>query len=357
MLGYFLYGLTLIAYILVIITVLQPHHSGGSDAAYGAAMSILFVTVAFILTSLLLTVNITMQGGFNWISDSLLKRNITVAIVWLGIMIGVSFFLLHHTEFHRYYQLSGFARFLSYMLSYGAIWLPLLMLVPYYLFIKNEWAHSFTPNLFKIPLVMASLIGFSLVMKPKIISNYFRSFRAFDKSELDFKDAMDRMKKYPDVSSLLYYTSKSNEEAVRNAAITKIKTTKNLEAELIKVLEKGNPFTCMNAYNFLVENKVQNPELFIEPIIKSFDKLIAETHEGIVNPYKGGPLDIEVVLLVLDEQFKDSAPKFKPSILKLQEVMETPPARSRQQPGELEQAKETINKNKEQIKLWLDAHS
>lgn len=356
MLGYFLYGLTLIAYILIIITVLQPHHSGGSDAAYGAAMSILFITGAFILTSLLLTVNITVQGGFNWISDSLIKRNITVAILWFGIILGVSVFLLHHTAFHRYYHLTGFARFLSYMLSYGAIWLPLLMMVPYYIFIKNDWTPSFTTTLFKIPLVMASLIGFSLVMKPKIISNYLRSFRAFDKSELDFKDAMERMKKYPDLSSLLYYTSTSNEELVRNAATTKIKAINNLEAELIKVLEQRGAFTCMKAYEFIVANKVQHPELFIAPIIKSFDKLITETHEDIVNPYKGGPYDMEVVFLVLDEQFKDSAAKFKPSILKLQEVMETPPARSRQQPGELEQAKETINKNKARIKLWLDMH-
>jgi hypothetical protein len=46
---------------------------------------------------------------------------------------------------------------------------------------------------------------------------------------------------------------------------------------------------------------------------------------------------------------------FKPSILKLQEVMETPPAKTRQH-DDPEECNETLYKNREGIKNWLAKH-
>jgi hypothetical protein len=351
MFGYFLFGLTITAYIGVSAYALQPHHSGGSDAAYGSAIAGLAVIVAFILTSLFLTIYMTVQGGFNWISDTVMKRNIGIAILWLGVVAGVVFCTLGHIEYHKYYQLTGFARLLSYIIYYGATWLPLLMLIPYFLFLKPEWRETLSPNLFKIP----SLVGFLLLITPKIVSSFFSSYRKFDAQELAFSKAMESMKKYPSVSSLLYYTGKGTDEQVRRVALAKIKASKNLEAELIATLEQSSPATCFQVYAFLDDNKTEHPERFIEPIVKSFPKITAEIHELIVNPYKGGMYPIEVLLRVLEGQFKDSIAVFKPHILKLQEILETPPAKSREY-DDVQECNDTLNKYRLIVKNWLDSH-
>ncbi|MBK9715952.1 MAG: hypothetical protein IPO85_00185 [Saprospiraceae bacterium] len=347
MFGYFLFGLTVLVYIVISLFVLQPAPSG-SDQNYGWASSALVLIAAYGVCSLLLTINITANGGFNWISDAKLKRNAIVAILWFGMVVGVTYCTLK-PEYHKIYQLTGFIRLLSQLISYGAIWLPLLMLIPYYLFLKPEWRDTLSPNLFKTLLVFASVVGFLLPITPKII---LKSYKKFDERELAFNEAMKNIEKYQHVSSLLYYTDKSYDEQIRNVALTKIKASKNLEAELIETLEQHSSY---DVFDFLDENKVEHPERFIEPIIKSFDRLTADMHEDIVNPYKRGVFNVEVLLRVLEGQFKDSIAVFKPHILKLQEVMETPPAKSRAY-DDTEQVNETIYKYREDVKNWLAKH-
>lgn len=347
MFGYLLLGITVLCYIVLSLFALQPTPSGG-DQSYGWASSALVLIAAYGVCSLLLTINITANGGFNWISDAALKRNAIVAILWLGMVIGVSYCVLK-PEYHKYYQLTGFARFLSLAFSYGAIWLPLLMLIPYYLFLKSEWRDTSFPNLFKVLLVGASVVGFLLPVVPKIV---LKSYKKFDKRELAFNEAMNNIKKYQAVMSLLYYTSDHYDEQIRSAALAKIKASKHLEDELIETLEQSSPFPV---FEFLEDNKVEHPERFIEPIVTSFARITADMHEGIVSPYKGGALDIGPMLRVLDGQFSNSIEVFKPHIIKLQAVMETPPAKSREY-DDVEQCNADLYKYREEVKNWLAKH-
>ena len=352
MLGYFLFGLTALVYLLICVLVLQPASSGGDQ--YGSAYSAFVVIVAYGVCSLLLTMNITANGGFNWISDTVIKRNIGVAVLWFGMVVGVVYCIGGKTGFHKYYQLTGFVRLLSHVISYAGIWLPLLMLIPYFLFLKPEWRDTLSPNLFKIPLLLASVAGFLLLMTPKIMSGILKSYKKFDAKELAFNKARENIEKYEAVSSLLYYTDKSYDEKLRSAALTKIKVIKNIESELIDILERGGS-SCYRVYAFLDDNKTGHPKRFIEPIIKSFSTITADTQEGIVNPYKRGMFNVEILLRVLDEQFKDSIAVFKPHILKLQEVMETPPAKSRVY-DDVEQVNKELYKYRESVKNWLNSH-
>ena len=347
MFGNLLFGLTGLVYIVLSLFVLQPAPSG-SDQNYGWATSALVLIAAYCVCSLLLTINITANGGFNWISDATLKRNAIVAILWLGMVVGVVYCTLK-PEYHKFYQLTGFARLLSHSISYGATWLPLLMLIPYYFLLKPEWRDTLSPNLFKIPLVLACVIGFLLPLTPKII---LKSFKKFDERELAFNEAMNNIERYQAVMSLLYYTSKSYDEQIRNAALAKIKANKNLEDELIDILEQGNPYPV---FEFLDENTVKHPERFIKPIVKSFSRMTADMHEGIVNPYKGGAFDVGPLLRVLEGQFNGSTAVFKPHILKLQEIMETPPAKNRVY-DDTEQCNEALYKYREEVKNWLAKH-
>ncbi len=348
MFGYLLFVLTVLVYIVLSLFVLQPAPSG-SDQNYGWASSALVLLTAYGVCSLLLTINITVKGGFNWISDATLKRNVVVAILWLGMVVGVVY-CTFKPEYHKFYQLTGFVRLLSLVISYGVTWLPLLMLIPYYLFLKPEWRDTLFPNLFKILLVFASVVGFLLPIAPKII---LESYKKFDERELAFNEAMNNIKKYKAVMSLLYYTSKSYDEQIRSAALAKIKANKHLEDELIHILEwSNNPYSV---FEFLDENKVEHPERFIEPILKSFPTMTADMKEGIESAYKTGAFDVGPLLRVLEGQFNDSIAVFKPHILKLQEVMETPPAKNREY-NDPKKSNEELYKYREEVKNWLARH-
>lgn len=154
MFGYFIFGLKILVYIVIGLFVLQPTPTG-SDQNYGWASSALVLITAYGICSLLLTIIITANSGFNWISGNTIIRNVLVAFLWLGMVAGVIYCTLK-PEYHKIYQLTGFARLFSHVISYGAIWLPLLMLIPYYFLLKAEWQSTITPNLVKMILVIAS---------------------------------------------------------------------------------------------------------------------------------------------------------------------------------------------------------
>ncbi len=349
MIGYLLFGLTFLAYILIGMLALTP--SAGGDQ-YGQSYSAFVLIIAYGLCSLLLTINIAVNGGFNWISDSTLKRNVIVAILWVGMM-AIAFCTLGRTEYHKSYNITGFAHSMSIFMSYAAIWLPLLILIPYFLLLKPEWRESVSPILFKIPLVLGCAVAFVWLSTPKIVSSYLaKSYKKYDDTELAFNKAMDNIARYQDVMSLLYYTGKSYDEQIRSAALTKIKASKNLEDQLIHILETFSPY---GVYDYLDENKVEHPERFTEPIVKSFTAMIADMHEGIVSPYKNGGFDVGPLLRVLEGQFSGSIEVFKPHVLKLQAVMETPPATSREY-VDVAKCNEELSAYKEEVKNWLARH-
>jgi hypothetical protein len=352
MIGYLLFGITVLVYIALGSFALQSAPKGG-DYTIGHAYAAFMVITAYVICSLLLTIYIAANSGFNWISDAPFKRNAAVAILWLGMVAGVAYCTLGRTEYHKFYQLTGFVRWLSYGIYYGATWLPLLMLIPYFLFFKPELRDTISPNLFKIPIVIACVLGFLLLLTPKVMKGILlKSFKQLDERELAFNHAMSNINKYQDVGSLLYYAGKDEDEQIRNAAVTKIKAHKNYEDDLIDILERGTPYLV---FYFLDDNKIQHPERFTEPIIKSFSTITAEMREDIGNAYKGSPFDVTLLLRVLDDQFKGSRDEFKPHIRKLQEALETPPAKNRQygDPAEINKA---IYKYREDVKNWLEKH-
>lgn len=349
MIGQLLFGVTFLIYIAMGIFSLRSNPGGDQ---FGSAYSALVLLAAYGICSVLLTIYILVTGGFNWISDNSYIRNTIVTIFWLGMM-AAALFTIGRTELHKYYQLTGFVRSLSFVIAYSAIWLPLLMLIPYYYFLKPEWQDTAPPILFKIPLILGCTLGFLLLLAPKKSTKFLsKSFKKFDERELAFNHAMDNIDKYKDVGSLLYYTGHEYDEQIRSAALTKIKASKNLEDDLIDVLEHGTPYSV---FGFLEEHKVAQPERFVEPIVKSFTRMNADMHEGIVSPYKGGAIDVGPLLRVLEGQFKGSIAVFKPHILKLQEVMETPPAKSRAY-GDVKECNEALYKYREDVKNWLARH-
>ncbi len=82
---------------------------------------------------------------------------------------------------------------------------------------------------------------------------------------------------------------------------------------------------------------------------------MADMKEGIESPYKNGAIDVGPLLRVLEGQFSGSITVFKPHILKLQEVMETPPATSREY-VDAAKCNEELYRYREDVKSWLARH-
>jgi len=83
--------------------------------------------------------------------------------------------------------------------------------------------------------------------------------------------------------------------------------------------------------------------------------MIADMQEGIENPYDNGAFDVGPLLRVLEGQFSGSIEVFKPYVLKLYEVMKTPPAKNRVY-VDTEQCNEALYAYREEVKHWLASH-
>ena len=128
--GYFFFFITFLFYAgLVSLTLKKPITSGEYAMGYGLALA--FLGLGFTISSLILTLNIAGKGGFHWVLDAGAKRNLLIGFGWLSIAIATFF----STAFKWDWLEGEFPQFLRWLsLHHAAIWLPLLMLIPYFLF-------------------------------------------------------------------------------------------------------------------------------------------------------------------------------------------------------------------------------
>jgi hypothetical protein len=359
MFGNLLFGVTALAYILLAIFNLQRVNVSG-ERLMGWGMIAVALIAIYIVFSLMLTMSIAAKGGFNWISSSTIQRNAGVGILWLGMVVGVSFCTIIRPEL-RTDQTTGLVRFFSIPVYFGAVWLPLLMLVPYAILLRPEWRDSLSPNLYKVPLILGCALGLFIVMLPNIVraTKSFNTPQTRDESQLAFDQSMSIIANDNDstILGLLYFTHKTQDKQLRNAAIAKIKTHANWEDDLIQILEQNGYTDIYWVYAFLEGNKVEHPERFIEPIKTSIVVLTSEIQETMKDPNKNnlGYINIDDLCHVLDDQFRDSHDVFRPSMLKLQEALEAIPA-TRQGDGVEQHFGDTLNEYRTYVKNWLNEH-
>ena len=348
-----LFILTAIIYIALAIFVLQPIQATG-ERLVGWGYIVLALIAAYIVSSLLLTISMTSEGAFNWVADVASRRNILVAVCWCGLVAGVVICTIAKTEFPNGYKSSGFSCLLTYPFYFGAAWLPLLMLVPYVILLHPEWHHTVSPALYKIPLITGCTIGFLLLIAPNLLSK-MHSLKKYD-AGLDIKNSLGRIENESPLTGLFMFTDKEENEQVRTAALNKIKEHQNLEVELILILEQENPWFFNWVYSYLANYKMEHPERFIQPVNNSIPRLTTTLqYEALGNPWKGEGtyhlLNAEPLFNLLDKEFSDSNAVFKPNILKLQQTMNTQPAK---RDGDKARFDEALNKYRLAVKNWLD---
>jgi hypothetical protein len=148
----------------------------------------------------------------------------------------------------------------------------------------------------------------------------------------DYQKALDYIQNYNDstIVGLLKYVEQDNDKQLRNNAIAKIKSFDHWENDLIGVLTQKDLATIWAyhddsyyVYAFLEGNRVEHREKFIDPIKYSLKVFAIRAEKDLADPYNRElwSLNLESFCRALDWQFKDYAQKFKPGMLKLQQVL------------------------------------
>lgn len=346
MFGNAFYVFTALAYIgLVAVNLHRPNATG--ERLMGWGFIVFGVLAAYVLCSLLLTLNLANSGKLDWISASKTTRNVIVGLGFLCLMNGVVFVTMVNTDTNG----ASTANWLGLLvIRYGAIWMPLLMLVPFAILLNPEWTHAFSLNYYKIPLMVGCFIGFAFyALGRRQLGALFTDKQAVAAQK--HQETMDLIEYSDDVADLLYYRF-DKDVRVREAAFAKLKAKPDLESDLLKVLdryESDGDYRWVIVY--LEDNRVEHPERFVEPLNRIVNRISIELEYRLQSFNNENDflesLNFDGLCRVLDTQFKAYKADFRPNMMMLQSVLEKEP-----KPEFLA----IRDKYKAAVKNWLDAN-
>lgn len=346
MFGNAFYAITALAYFgLVAVNLHRPNATG--ERLMGWGFIVFGVLVAYVLCSLLLTLNLANNGQLDWISASKATRNVIIGLGFLCLMNGVVFVTMVNADTNG----ASTANWLGLLvIRYGAIWMPLLMLVPFAILLNTEWPHAFSPNYYKIPLMAACFIGFAFfAVGRRQLGGLFTDKQAVAAQK--YQETMRLIEYSDDVADLLYYLF-NDDVRLREAASAKLKAKPDLESDLLKVLDR---YESDGDYRWVIiyleGNKVEHTERFVEPLNRIIDRIALEFQYRLQsfsneNDFLG-TLNVDGLCRVLDTQFKTYKADFRPNMMKLYSELEKEP-----KPDFLA----IRNKYKAVVKNWLDSN-
>lgn len=331
MLGYIFFGFTLVFYGgLFFINSSEPRMSGEGGMGYGLGIAAL--GLGFAISSLILTISVAYKGGFDWITNF---RALIVGLGWLFMAVATFACVAFKWEWHE----GEFPQFLRWLAkSEGQVWMPLLMLVPYFFLLNTELRASVSPNMYKIPLIIGFIVAF--IVSIGLLLGWFRITAKQQTAELDSRnereisirnDHLQTIANHKTTDNIIYLmalTGRFHDEDIRAAAVAKVKEKPNWEDKLIELLNNKSHYA--HAYTFLDGNKVEHPELFLKPLNNSILHMATEIQESITDSnnlqdWHFEHLGIERLFRAIDEQFLNKGMDFRPAVLKLQEALNTTP--------------------------------
>ena len=341
-------GLMVLFYIALLLFNLN-RFEGTGDQRVGTYIGFL-ILLAYVVLSLILTISVAANGGFNWVSNTILWRHVGVGVLWLGIIAGVVISTMTKADISFGDKLSGIERLFALLLYHGAIWLPLLMLLPYASILNPEWRYALSPHLVNMSLLLGCAIGLITFAAQNKIAPWVGS----KTDDYEINRTIRKIKHAKSVTLPLYYIG-DEDKRLKDAALNRIKQQENFEDEFLLIFKENLIHSISDVFDFWKDNKIEHPERFLQPINNALSKIISEFQEAIVNPYNAGlPIDIEVMCRVFDQQFKDSYAVFKPNMLRLQEVLAKTPAK--REIGDSEEFNNKLNIYRLALNNWLDAH-
>ncbi len=365
MLGNILIVLTLFFYGFLANLLLRP--TPGGDYGVGHAFAWMIYVAGFVISTGFLAWNMNLNNCFDWAPASLLvSRNWLVFFGWISFVMAVIWSLDYHSkwiegEFPQFMRL--FARSKVYF------WLPALLFVPALYLLNAQRQAGFAPYWIKIPLLLCFSVsiliglgifyGFVKASVQQRITRFQSAEKEDNKESWSFNKSMEEINNYREetIRSLLVYTHREKDKRIRDAAVAKMKSYENWEAELIDILEQGELHDVYWVYAYLDGNTIERPEDFIQPVKHSLERLAPGLQASLKDPYSlnMGYVNIEALCRVLDTHFKDSAAIFRPDIVMLQKVLEiNPPARNDK--TNKKWFDETLTASRLTVKNWLESN-
>ncbi|HNU34526.1 MAG TPA: hypothetical protein PKN75_13140 [Bacteroidia bacterium] len=320
-----LFTLTGLSYLaLLVINLYKPKGTG--DQLVGWGLIVFGVLAAYVVCSLMLTIQVAYKGGFGWIAETKVKRNIIVGLMWLCLMAGVVHVSLINVDWKAAGTANGFG---LVMVHYGAIWLPLLMLVPYAIMVNPDWQSGAYAAIYKLMLLMGCIIGLTFHFTPRQqLGKWFKDQKAI--KEMHYEKAMKDIASSIEPRWLLYDMLNHDDVRIQKAAIDKLVSLKNLEPQLVELLNNyESSADYLYVYAFLEKYEVKEPALFVEPLNKTISRVAEELK---YRPQSFGSeedflklLNVEGLCRVLDEQFSANKAEFLTNMLKVKAELETTP--------------------------------
>jgi hypothetical protein len=311
----------------------RPNLSG--DNAMGYGLGLFFFGLCFAGGTLALAIVMLYKGRLDALLPDAPWRSMVVVGGALALVAATFFSALlrweqHHADMPAYIYALAEAR--------AAVWLPLLALAPSF-FLLSEARRLAVPALaYQIPLALA--IGLSFVICAGLLKGWFVAEarqqqarleqierRDIEQHERHLRD-IEAFQPTDNLLNILSLTGRFHDEAVRTAAVAKVRSHPNWEGELLALLE--DEYYYHYAYTFLDGNLVDHPELFAEPLRRSILLAAAEVRRTIkdannLQSWSFDHLGIERLLRAIDEQFSSQGVDYRPALRELRQALDTPP--------------------------------
>lgn len=302
--------LLLAAYLIQVVSnSLKSNGTLGHSVVTFIIMGTLFLSYSAL--SIMLTINLNKMGYFNWITATTQIKNIALIVGLLSVLYSVFTSLIIKADWATYQNqsISNPVDFIAYT-SY--IWAPLLMIIPFGMFIFSGELVESASNVYKVPLILNVLLGMGIFMYFNF--GFVKVIFTKRESEQDYaiQQYIERIQNERKVMDVLYFTRPGNDRKVMDAAMTKIKTDPTWESQLIEALEnckKDDSF--LEIYHFLSVYKVDDPDKFLHPFANSIE-CVASLSNKIANNQYASPQDLDVlfidkILVAIEYQFNGSS--------------------------------------------------
>jgi hypothetical protein len=310
----------------------KPNLAG--DNAMGYGLGLFFFGIGFAVCILTLAATLYLRGDFDWVSA---HGGLRALFVFGGALaLSATFLFCAMSKWGAEPSIPLFVAWIGR--NNGAVWIPLLALIPAFLLLNGELRASVPPAAYQVPLTIA--FGISAIIALGLVKNWFveenrQQIARIEGMQQDAKKQHNRyhqeikaFKTSDNILTIIAFTGRFHDEDVRTAALAKIKSKPDWEDELLAILESPDYFS--EAYTFLDGNAVDHPERFAEPLRQSIFRLADEIHNRIkdsnnLQDWHFDHFGIERLFRAIDEQFADSGVDYVPAVQALQKALNTRP--------------------------------
>ena len=303
----------------------------GGDAGVGYAWGIIILTLGFILMMTLITIIISVKGGFDWISVSRSARIgwVTAGLLSILFTFGMSMLMRHEG--------GPVPALLRVFTKFVPIAVPLVLIIAGFILLNQPLRNAVPVAIYKWPLILITVVGFAGTLSAigSFVGQSAKNTSAAIKARAEGDDENTR-RMLADIDScdvtknmvfILVYTGKNQDKEVYERSVAKVKTNPQWQQELVRLLQTD---WATEPFQFLASNEVDDPAMFLEPVREGVliqARLIRESIRNASHPshyYEGQfSWEVERVLNTVD-RFKGKGVDYKPAIQELRDAFNEP---------------------------------